>query len=43
MVEDKMREARLRRLKHVDRRCMDASVQRCGRLATDGFKRTEVD
>ncbi|XP_060191168.1 uncharacterized protein LOC132620753 [Lycium barbarum] len=38
-VEDKMREARLRWFWHVKRRGIDAPVQRCERLALDGFRR----
>ncbi|KAF3642569.1 putative nogo-B receptor-like isoform X1 [Capsicum annuum] len=39
LVEDKMREVRLRWFVHVMRRGMDAPVRRRERLALDGFKR----
>ena len=38
-VEDKMREVRLRWFGHVMRRCTNAPVRRCERLAVDGFRR----
>ena len=38
MVEHKMREARLKWFEHVMRRCTDALVRRCERLAMDGFR-----
>lgn len=38
-VEDKMLKVRLRWFRHVMRRCMDASVQRCDRLVIDDFKK----
>ncbi|KAK4372544.1 hypothetical protein RND71_007928 [Anisodus tanguticus] len=39
LVDDKMREARLRWFRHVQRRDTDAPVRRCERLAMDGFRR----
>lgn len=38
-MEDKNRETRLRLFNIVMRRCMNAPVQRCERLAMDGFRR----
>jgi len=38
LVENKMREVRLRWFGHVMRRGMDAPVRRCERLALDGFR-----
>lgn len=38
-MEDKNRETRLRLFNNVMRRCMNAPVQRCERLAMDGFRR----
>ncbi|KAG5616024.1 hypothetical protein H5410_015848 [Solanum commersonii] len=38
MIEDKMKEARLRWFGHVKRRRTDALVQRCERLAVDSFR-----
>ncbi|PHT40147.1 hypothetical protein CQW23_19001 [Capsicum baccatum] len=43
LVEDKMREARLRWFNHMMRGSMDAPMQRCERLARDGFKREKQD
>ncbi|KAF3655200.1 Protein FLX-like 3 [Capsicum annuum] len=42
LVEDKMRKVRLRWFRHVMRRCTDAPVWRCERLARDGFRRNRV-
>ncbi|KAF3616438.1 hypothetical protein FXO38_34555 [Capsicum annuum] len=39
LVEEKMREVRLRWFGHVMRKSMDAQTRRCERLALDGFKR----
>ncbi|XP_060183146.1 uncharacterized protein LOC132613111 [Lycium barbarum] len=39
LVEDKMREVRLRWFGHVMRRDTNALVRRCERLASDGFRR----
>uniref|UniRef100_A0A0V0GTR4 Putative ovule protein n=1 Tax=Solanum chacoense TaxID=4108 RepID=A0A0V0GTR4_SOLCH len=41
-VEDKMQEVRLRWFGYVIRRCTDALVRRCERLAMDGFKRGRI-
>ncbi|XP_059281238.1 uncharacterized protein LOC132034923 [Lycium ferocissimum] len=38
-VVDKMREGRLRWFGHVQRRCVDAPVRRCERMAVVGLKR----
>ena len=38
-VVDKMREGRLRWFGHVQRRCADAPVRRCERMAVVGLKR----
>ncbi|KAF3658531.1 hypothetical protein FXO38_13173 [Capsicum annuum] len=40
LVEDKLREGRLRWFGHVMRRGTDAPVRRCERLALDGFRRS---
>ncbi|PHT26579.1 AP-1 complex subunit gamma-2 [Capsicum baccatum] len=39
LIEDKMQEARLSWFRHVKRRCTDALVRQCERLAMDGQKR----
>lgn len=38
-VLDKIKDARLRSLSHMKRRCMDAQVRRCERLTIVGIKR----
>ncbi|XP_047253670.1 uncharacterized protein LOC124887802 [Capsicum annuum] len=38
LVEDKIRNIKLRRFAHMMRRITDASVQRCESLALDGFR-----
>uniref|UniRef100_A0A0V0HKW1 Putative ovule protein n=1 Tax=Solanum chacoense TaxID=4108 RepID=A0A0V0HKW1_SOLCH len=38
VIEDKMKEARLRWFGHVKRRRTDALVQRCKRLVVDSFR-----
>lgn len=38
-MEDKIKKVRLRWFVHVKRRCTDALVQRCDRLAMNGHRR----
>ncbi|XP_047264279.1 uncharacterized protein LOC124896666 [Capsicum annuum] len=42
LLEDKMREGKLRWFRHVMRRGTNALVRRCERLALDGFRRKRV-
>ncbi|KAG5591543.1 hypothetical protein H5410_042057 [Solanum commersonii] len=39
MVVDKKREVRLRWFEHVEKRCTDIPVMRCGKLAIGGMRR----